>query len=405
METPESLAWAELQRRGSIRSRYLRDLEDEISAELARCLDPVVHERDIRPYGAIVCREPPHLEQLGRIVQTEGLSPEVIRSLADGRHSLVLVVKREPSRLLLLHEGVDTDQDYASRAVWIDGVIICNDDCGIVRIVTDSSVTLVEGRRWLAKDLVFEAAEDIVEVVPAANPAVVRRLLELCHHRFSPGKIGATLLCLLTDQEPIEPYRDEGIPVGSLGLSVLNEAEEPLLLHQTRYRDGAMLVASDGRLLAVNVIVRPTKASERAVQPMKGTRHTSAASHTYDCPHLLAFVVSADGPVTVFSDGCRIAELKMGEPQTAPYDGEAHVAVDEDSCPHCHAWLAIRTIIVAGRSSRQEVPCPACGAVAADKECWKTDAFVRKTTQTIEALATLRHTTRKAAKEARKRSS
>ncbi len=44
---------------------------------------------------------------------------------------------------------------------------------------------------------------------------------------------------------------------------------------------------------------------------MKGTRHTSSARHTYDCPDVLAFVVSADGPVTVFSDGQRIADLKV----------------------------------------------------------------------------------------------
>ena len=58
-ESPEALAWAELQRRGSIRPRYLRDLEVEIASELARCLDPFVHEQDIRPYGAIVARETP----------------------------------------------------------------------------------------------------------------------------------------------------------------------------------------------------------------------------------------------------------------------------------------------------------------------------------------------------------
>ena len=43
---------------------------------------------------------------------------------------------------------------------------------------------------------------------------------------------------------------------------------------------------------------------------IKGTRHTSAARHTYDCPDMLAFVVSTDGPVTVFCDGQRIADLK-----------------------------------------------------------------------------------------------
>lgn len=91
---------------------------------------------------------------------------------------------------------------------------------------------------------------------------------------------------------------------------MLNEADEPLLLHQARYRDGALLVGQDGRLLAVNVILRPTRNSEQVVPVTKGTRHTSAARHTYDCPDVLAFVVSTDGPVTVFSDGQRIADLK-----------------------------------------------------------------------------------------------
>jgi DNA integrity scanning protein DisA with diadenylate cyclase activity len=309
-ESPESLAWAELQRRGSIRPRYLRGIEAEISAELARCLDPIVHEQDIRPYGAIVARETPHLDRLGRIVNTEGLTLDVVRSLADGIHSVVLVVKGEPPRLLLLRESMDTDQDYASHAVWVDGLIICNDARGTVRIVTDNSVTLVEGRRWIAKDLVYEAAEDIVQVVPEARLDVVRRLLELAHHHISPRRIGATMLYALTGDADASKHRDEGINVAGLELSVLSEAEEPLLLHQARYRDGALLVGADGRLLAVNVILRPSRASEQAVPVTKGTRHTSAARHTFDRPDVLAFVVSTDGPVTVFSAGQRIADLK-----------------------------------------------------------------------------------------------
>jgi DNA integrity scanning protein DisA with diadenylate cyclase activity len=310
-ESPEALAWAELQRRSSIQPRYLRDLETEVARELARCLDPVVHEQDIRPYGAIVARETPHLERLGRILDTQGLAEDVIRSLADGIHSVLLVVKGEPPRVLLLHESMDTDQDYASHAVWVDGIIVCNDGRGIVRIVTDSSVTLVEGRRWIAKDLVYEAAEDIVHVVPAANLDVVRRLLELAHHHISPKRIGATLLYALTEHTDSPRLRDDGIGVAVLQLSVLNQNEEPLLLHQARYRDGALLIGRDGQLLAVNVIVRPTRSSEQAVPATKGTRHTSAARHTYDCPDVIAFVVSTDGPVTVFSDGRRIADLKL----------------------------------------------------------------------------------------------
>ncbi len=390
VDTVEALAWAELGRHGSIPGRYLRDLKDEVSAELARCLDPKVHEQEIRPYGAIVCRETPHLESLGRIVNTDGLAHKVIRSLADGRHSLVIVEKGRPLRLLLLHEGLDTDQDYASRAVWVDGVIICNDEHGVVRIVTDSSVTIVEGRRWTAKDLVFDAAEDIVQLVPAADGAVVRRLLGLCHHRISAGKMGATLLYLLANEEHAARYRDEGVRVAQLGVSVLNDGDEPLLLHQARYRDGALLIGRDGTLLAVNVILRATRASERAVPPKKGTRHTSAARHTYDCPDVLAFVVSADGPVTVFCDGARIRDLKGSDTRAVPADAGSRVEVTERTCESCGVSLAIRIVSVPGSNVLHTVQCPACHAVAAGDTCWQMHAFVRKTPATVRALTTLR---------------
>jgi hypothetical protein len=134
--------------------------------------------------------------------------------------------------------------------------------------------------------------------VPAANLDVVRRLLELAHHHISQKRIGATLLYALSETPEAPRRRDEGIAVAGLGLSALNESDEALLLHQARYRDGALLFGRDGHLLAVNVIMRPTR------------RHTSAARHTFDCPDVLAFVISTDGPVTVFSDGQRVADLK-----------------------------------------------------------------------------------------------
>ncbi len=326
-ESPQALAWAEMQRRGSIHERYTRGLQEMVADELARCLDPVIHEQDVRPYGAMIAREMPHVERLGRLVDTDGIDPDVVRSMADGVHSVVLLVKHEPARLLLLHERMDTDQDYASHAVWVDGVIVCNDARGVVRIVTDSSVTIVDGRRWIKKHLVFEAVEDIARVVPAADMTVVRRLLELSHHRFSPNGVGAALIYELGAPPVIDRHRDQGVRVAALNLSVLNEPDEPLLLHQARYRDGALLVGRDGRLLAVNVILRPTRASERAVPPVKGTRHTSAARHTYDCPDVLAFVVSTDGPVTVFSDGQRIADLKGGRNVKTPAAIEELIAL------------------------------------------------------------------------------
>jgi DNA integrity scanning protein DisA with diadenylate cyclase activity len=313
-DSTRAIVWAELERRGSINPRYLIGIEPEIAAELVRCFEPVIHEQDVRPYGAIVARERPHVEQLGRLLPTEGLRDDVIHSLADGRQTLAVVAKGLPIELLLLNEPMDTEQDFASHAVWVDGVIVANDNRGVVRIVTDSSITVVQGRRWLTKDLVYEAAEDIMQIVPAADPRVVRKLLELTHHRISPARIGATILYRLSDSGATTKGRDVGVPLGRVGLSVLNEAEHPILVHLARYHDGALLVGHDGRLEAVNVIIRPSSASERAVPVMRGTRHTSAARHSYDVPDVLVFVVSTDGPVTVFSGGQRVADLKKRLP-------------------------------------------------------------------------------------------
>jgi len=304
------IAWAELERRGSINPRYLNGIEAEIAAELARCFDPVIHEQDVRPYGAIVARERPNLEQLGRLLPTDGLADDIIHSLADGRQTLAVVVTDHPTELLLLTEPMDTEQDFASHAVWVDGVIISNDNRGVVRIITDSSITVVQGRRWMTKDLVYEAAEDIMQIVPSADPRVVRKLLELTHHRISPARIGTTILYRLGDAGAATKGRDAGVSLARVGLSVLDDGEHPILVHLARYHDGALLVGRDGRLEAVNVIMRPSSASERAVPAMKGTRHTSAARHSHDCPDVLAFVVSIDGPVTVFSGGQRVADLK-----------------------------------------------------------------------------------------------
>ena len=149
-----------------------------------------------------------------------------------------------------------------------------------------------------------------MQIVPSADARVVRKLLELTHHRISPSRIGATILYRLGGAEAAAKGRDAGIALGQIGISVLNDSEHPVFVHLARYHDGALLVGRDGQLEAVNVIMRPSSASERAVEAMKGTRHTSAARHSYDCPDVLAFVVSTDGPVTVFSGGHRVADLK-----------------------------------------------------------------------------------------------
>src|SRR5688500_14178126 len=50
---------------------------------------------------------------------------------------------------------------------------------------------------------------------------------------------------------------------------------------------------------------------DELVTDPRGIRHRSARRFTYDHPATVAFVVSEDGPVTVFSDGAPIIALDV----------------------------------------------------------------------------------------------
>ena len=50
-----------------------------------------------------------------------------------------------------------------------------------------------------------------------------------------------------------------------------------------------------------------TSEHSRALDPIGGTRHTSALRFSADEPGALVFVVSSNGPLSVFRHGARLA--------------------------------------------------------------------------------------------------
>jgi len=54
-----------------------------------------------------------------------------------------------------------------------------------------------------------------------------------------------------------------------------------------------------------------SEASKRLIEARAGTRHTSAQRFSYDFAKGIIFVVSSDGPVTVFSDGMSVTDLEV----------------------------------------------------------------------------------------------
>jgi len=62
---------------------------------------------------------------------------------------------------------------------------------------------------------------------------------------------------------------------------------------------------------SVGAQLKYSEASKRLIEARAGTRHTSAQRFSYDFAKGIIFVVSSDGPVTVFSDGMSVTDLEV----------------------------------------------------------------------------------------------
>jgi len=76
----------------------------------------------------------------------------------------------------------------------------------------------------------------------------------------------------LTDIDDAE-FQTAGIPIAALGLRATNPADWPLIEHEVRHTDGAVVIARDGRILRKGVILNPSAAAIKAVAVDGGTRH------------------------------------------------------------------------------------------------------------------------------------
>jgi hypothetical protein len=75
------------------------------------------------------------------------------------------------------------------------------------------------------------------------------------------------------------------------------------LRHALAQIGGAAVFDGQGVLRQLGVRVVPSTTAEEIVNPLGGTRHTSARHYSYDDPSATVIVVSEDGPVSVLREG------------------------------------------------------------------------------------------------------
>jgi hypothetical protein len=312
----DQLLLAELENSGV--ARFLPDVckTEAALAEMRRLLNPIRHEGHIVPYGFIFANTKNCVEQLmasRRLIQQKNLTPEVARRLADGFHAFVTYVRADRFLGLLCFDPPLIDEArLVEVALDLKGMICRVDTRACVSLYLGAGIASCENRQWSLKPHVQSILEAVTQCVPRADKITLRKLLEFCYYKLSPSRIGATIVWCLREptrgemqkmrpQVNLQPY--------DLDLTVSNDAA--VITHLLSNTDGALIVDEATKALGATAHLQYSRKSERLIKATEGTRHTSARRFSYDVPKVVVFVVSSDGPVSVFSDRVKVGYLAV----------------------------------------------------------------------------------------------
>jgi hypothetical protein len=281
----------------------------QLLSELLHARQPPIFERRTPSYGSLVLpfgRSLLRTEDLIDLVDLH-LPIDEARRFADGR-STYLVLSDDGLQLACFRRSVQYEADLVDIQTATGAIIAQRTVMGTQRLFVDDGVIDWTGRAWVKRPSAEVHLPSVRKAVPEAPRELLLGLLNLCVHWLSPARIGATLLL------DVDPRRCDGVNLdmeSSLVAPRLSAAARhhyPALFAVLMQTDLATLVGPDGMVTRLGVGLRSSTESEEVVLPDGGMRHRSAARYTWDHDHTVAFVVSEDGPVTVFRRGKSVAE-------------------------------------------------------------------------------------------------
>ena len=291
-------------------------LATQLIEELDYARFPPVHEGALPSYGAVLTGVHVEPEEFGGTPSTiAGLDATVLRRLADGRQSFVL---RGPKgrELLLIDSPHDREAALVrlrSRGPQRSTIIVQRGPTGVVRVLAPNSLFIWDGAHWWAKPTASSFTEAVRRAVPTAPIDTLRQLLDFCVHTMSPADAGCALVWALnadtiSDVDGLNPARPPTLVPRLPFSNIATGAAIRQLLSQV---DGASIVNRAGQLIATGAHLRSSNKSHEHVKIdlSHGTRHATARRFSYDHTQTVVFVVSRDGPVTVYSRGEELTSI------------------------------------------------------------------------------------------------
>jgi hypothetical protein len=288
----------------------LTSAPDELAGlvELAYALRPPTHEGRVPAYGAVLVekRLEGHALSLGsldaELVDVGRLDAALVRRFADGLRAFAVRSSTGIEQLLCFGRAMAREYDLVLLRGLVGGIVLQRHTSGQVRIYGPAGVVRWDGITWhhdATVDRLLQRLDAIVDHIPTPD---LRLLLLFAVHELSPRRIGATLVWRPTTDLPprhtTEP-RYPRVPAVSLGQPG-GPATVASALGQI---DGAALLGPRGELLAIGVQLIASAEATANIDPIGGTRHTSALRYSYDDQDAVVIVVSEAGPVTLMHTG------------------------------------------------------------------------------------------------------
>jgi DNA integrity scanning protein DisA with diadenylate cyclase activity len=298
---------------------------DLVVEEADRALRPPLHERRIPSSGSIVSPTTDSSTWAAVTGLTIIRAPVMGGSLADARlfaDGLSSWLVRRPGdvkELLMFDRPAGSERDLVVLSTALGAVIVQRHPSGTVRLVGAFGVLRTEGFRWHHEPPI-DALLDLVVDSDLTGRDVTKALLEFAVHDLGARGIGALLILrsgvvqgrTIEERLPAPPALRVGTP---FHLAPLRHALSQI--------DGAAVFDRGGTLCQLGIRLVPSLDAEDRVDPLGGTRHTSARRYSYDDPSALIVVVSEDGPVTVFREG-KVLGRSPGDPDVEGEDEESH---------------------------------------------------------------------------------
>lgn len=290
---------------------------EAILDELDYALRPARHERRLPTYGSIVL---PTVDVEGWSAIT-GLHAELsrtttrhdddVRRYADGLTSWTV---RSPSgidALAVFDRSAGSERDLLVLAEATGGSIVQRRPDRGVRLVGAFGVARWDGAGWYVERPVASWLHRASCGLADDEAAVLDRLLRFAVHDLGAAGIGALLVLGGRQEGGIEHRLAEPPP-----LRLDRPTDLGPLRHVLAQVDGAAFFDGHGVLRHLGVRLVPSTAAETEIEPLGGTRHTSARRYSSDDPTATVVAVSEDGPVTVLRAGQIVGRSRIDHTPT-----------------------------------------------------------------------------------------